>query len=111
MATNFTFTRANAEQMTQKVAAQAEVMKNAFDALTSAAENIKSNWQGDGAVAFANTYAALLTNYINLNNIFTEGCTAANTAAKLYEEGDVEAASTVNGVNTDAGMTPISFVG
>lgn len=109
MATNVTFTREQAEQMVQKVSAQSEVMKNAFDSLTAAAENIKSSWQGDGAVAFDNTYAALLNNYNNLNAIFVEGCDAARRAASMYEQGDAEAAATSNAVDTQAGITPAGF--
>ena len=37
MATNFTFTRENAEQMVAKVQAQADAMKTAFEALAAAA--------------------------------------------------------------------------
>lgn len=109
MSTNVTFTREQAEQMVQKVSAQAENMKSAFDALNSAAENIKSCWQGDGASAFANTYAALLSNYNNLNAIFAEGCETARKAAAMYEQGDTEATATVNGVDTQAGITPAGF--
>lgn len=111
MATNFTFTRENAEQMVAKVQAQADAMKTAFDALAAAAENIKSSWVGDGVEAFIATYNDLQVNYNNLSTIFSEGCTAAKTAAALYEEGDTEAASTLTNVDTAPGQTPISFAG
>ena len=110
MANNFTFTREQAEQMVQKVAGQSEAMKSAFDSLSASAENIKANWEGEGATAFANVYSELYNNYNALAAIFSEGCSAAKQAASMYESGDTEAASTVKSMSdTSRGITPAGF--